>query len=153
MTIDRQGFISKCNEKLKLIRTEYNFPQEKMAQILGLSKKTVVEIEKGRSSLGWSGSVALCTIFSNSEILSAIFGGNPADIILALAFEGNEPVYPQTMGGKVWWKMIEEQSGFKIQQNIISQHYRILDGEDRRICSSFEFNLIKERFAGVSNND
>ena len=148
--MNREEFITKCNEKLKLIRTEYNFSQEKTAGILGLSKKTVVEIEKGRSSLGWTGSVALCTIFGNSEILSAIFGGKPTDIIMALAFPGHEPAYPKTMGGKVWWGLVEEQNGFKIQQNIISQHYRILDREDRRICSSFDFNEIKERFAEVS---
>jgi len=144
--MNRDIFIKKCDEKLKLIRTEYNFTQEKAAHVLGLSKKTVVEIEKGRTSLGWAGSVALCTIFSNSEILSAVFGGKPTDIIMALAFDGNEPAYPKTMGGKVWWKPVEEQNGFKIQQNIISQHYRILDCEDRRICSSFAFAGIKERF-------
>ena len=147
--MNREEFITKCNEKLKLIRTEYGFPQEKAAHILGLSKKTVVEIEKGRSSLGWTGSVALCAIFSSSEILSATFGGKPTDIIMALAFEGNEPVYPKTMGGKVWWRTVEERNGYKIQQNIISQHYRILDAEDRRICSSFEPSIIKERFAEV----
>lgn len=150
--MNREEFITKCNEKLKLIRTEYNFSQEKTAQILGLSKKTVVEIEKGRSSLGWNGSVALCTLFSNSEIVSATFGGNPIDIIMALAFEGDEPLYPKTMGGKVWWKLIEEQNGFKIQQNIISQHYRLLDGEDRRICSSFEIHTIQNRFREVSKH-
>lgn len=147
--MDREEFIAKCNEKLKLVRTEYNLSQEKAARILGLSKKTVVEIEKGRSSLGWSGSVTLCTVFANSEILSGLFGGNPIDIIMALAFEGNEPIYPKTMGGKLWWKQIEERDGFKIQQNIISHHYRILDREDRRICSSFELNEIKERFSEV----
>lgn len=147
--MDREDFILKCNQKLKLVRTEYNFSQDKIAQILGFSKKTIVEIEKGRSSLGWCGSVALCTIFSNSEVLSAIFGGNPADIILALAFKDNEPLYPKTMGGKIWWKIIQEQNNYKIQQNIISQHYRILDNNDRRICSAFDFNIIKERFEEV----
>lgn len=147
--MNRDEFIVKCNEKLKLIRTEYNFSQEKTAQILGISKKTVVEIEKGRSSLGWSGSVMLCTLFGNSEILSAVFGGNPTDIIMALAFEGNEPLYLKTMGGKIWWKLIEEQNGFKMQQNIISQHYRILDGEGRRVCSSFDFIEMDKRFAEV----
>lgn len=147
--MNRDEFITKCNGKLKLIRTEYNFSQEKTAHILGLSKKTVVEIEKGRSSLGWSGSVALCTIFGNSEIISAVFGGNPADIIMALAFDGKEPIYPKTMGGKLWWRQIKEQNGFKIQQNIISKHYRILDREDGRMYSSFELNEIDERFAEV----
>lgn len=147
--MDKNEFIVKCNEKLKLIRTEYNFSQEKTAQILGLSKKTIIEIEKGRSSLGWSGGVTLCTLFRNSEILAAIFGGDPTDIIMALAFEGGEPLYPKTMGGKLWWKLIKEQNGVKIQQNIISQHYRILDSEDRRICSSFDFIEMEKRFAEV----
>jgi DNA-binding XRE family transcriptional regulator len=150
--MEREEFIVKCNEKLKLIRTEYNFSQEKTAQILGFSKKTVVEIEKGRSSLGWTGAVALCAIFGSSEILSATFGGKPTDVIMALAFEGNEPSYPKTMGGKVWWKPVEERNGFKVQQNIISQHYRILDGKDRRICSSFEWKSIQERFLEALEN-
>jgi len=144
--MERKEFITKCNERLKLVRTEYRLSQEKAANVLGLSKKTIVEIENGRSSLGWTGSVALCVIFGNSEILSATFGGKPTDIIMALAFDGKEPVYPKTMGGKVWWKLLEERNGFKIQQNIISQHYRILDGEDRRICSSFKLDEIEEKF-------
>lgn len=104
-----------------------------------------MEIEKGRSSLGWIGSVALCTVFGNSEILSGVFGGKPTDIIMALAFDGNEPVYPKTMGGKIWWSFVKERNGFKIQQNIISQHYRLLDNEDRRVCSSFVLSEIEER--------
>jgi len=144
--MERKEFITKCNMKLKLIRTEYGLSQEKAAYVLGLSKKTVVEIENGRSSLGWMGSVALCMIFGNSEILSATFGGKPTDIIMALAFDGKEPAYPKTMGGKVWWKLLEERNGFKIQQNIISQHYRILDSEDRRIWSSFKFDEVEEKF-------
>ena len=65
------------------------------------SKKTVVEIENGRFSLGWMGSVALCMIFGNSEILSATFGGKPTDIIMALAFDGKEPAYPKTQNGTI----------------------------------------------------
>jgi DNA-binding XRE family transcriptional regulator len=152
--LDRAEFILKCNEKLKLIRTEFGFSQEKAAQILGLSKKTVVEIEKGRSSLGWTGSVTLCTIFDNSEILAATFGGSPADVILILAFkdcgpfeEGKSPFYlMKTLGGKIWWKPVVEQGGYVIQQNIITQHYRILDGEDKRLLFSFDFDRVKERF-------
>jgi len=150
--MDRNEFIEICNKKIKLIRTEYNFSQEKMAEILGISKKTLVEIEKGRSSLGWTGSVALCTIFPNSEIFAAAFGGGTADIIMALAFNGDEPHYPKTMGGKVWWQSIDVEKGFKIQQNIISRHYRILDKNDCRICSSLDFENIRERFSEVIEN-
>jgi DNA-binding XRE family transcriptional regulator len=64
--MERNEFIAKCNARLKLVRTEYNLSQEKAAHVLGLSKKTIVEIENGRSSLGWMGCVALCMIFGNS---------------------------------------------------------------------------------------
>ena len=57
--LDREDFIKTCNSKLKLVRTEFSFSQDKMAVMLGISKKTLVEIEKGRSSLGWSGSIVL----------------------------------------------------------------------------------------------
>lgn len=144
--MNRKEFIKQLDERVKLIRTEYDFNQEQMAHILGISKKTLVEIEKGRSSLGWTGAVAVCTLFSNSEILSGIFGGEPTDMIVAIAFEDNEPKYPKTMGGKVWWRIIEERNGYKLQQNIVSQHYRILNQEDERIRASFDFELMKQQF-------
>lgn len=141
----REKFISKVDEKLKIIRTEKDLTQDKMASILGISKKTLVQIEKGRGSLGWSGAVTLCTIFKDSEILQVTFGGDTEDIILSLAFEGYENNYEKTMGGKVWWNDICNQGRYRVQQNIISKHYRILDDIDRRICSSFDIEYIKER--------
>ncbi len=143
--MDRSEFIGKAGEKLKLVRTEYGLNQEKMADILGISKKTLVQIEKGRSSLGWTGAVALCTIFERSEVLEAAFEGAAAEMILTLAFQGSEPDYPRTMGGKIWWRTIEEAEKYKVQQNLVSQHYRILDQNNRRIYSSFELQEIKKQ--------
>lgn len=140
----RVEFIKIVSEKLKLIRSESSYTQDKMAEILGISKKTLVQVEKGRSSLGWAGAVTLCTIFKNSEVLELTFGGDPQDIILSLAFadyERNE----KTMGGKVWWINIKLTDEFRVQRNIISEHYRILDSQDRRICSSFDYDYIKTR--------
>lgn len=143
--MDRNEFIKKSDEKLKLVRTEYGYNQEKMAEILGISKKTLVQIEKERSSLGWTGAVALCTIFERSEILEAVFDGAATELIQTLSFQDSEPDYPKTMGGKVWWKTLEEREGFKLQQNIVSQHYRLLDPYDRRVFSSFEWKEVKAR--------
>lgn len=147
--MERKEFIEIIDEKLKLVRTEYDYTQDKMAGIIGISKKTLVDIEKGRSSLGWIGAVALCTIFADSEIISMTFGGAPTDIILALAFDGDERERPKTMGGKVWWREIAADHGYKIQQNIISSHYRILDAEDNRLCASFDYEYIKKRYGEV----
>jgi DNA-binding XRE family transcriptional regulator len=143
--MDRSEFVGKADEKLKLVRTEYGLNQEKMADILGISKKTLVQIEKGRSTLGWTGAVALCTMFERSEVLEAAFGGAAAEMILTLAFQDSEPDYPQTMGGRIWWKTLEETAKYKVQQNIVSQHYRILDKDDRRLFSSFELQPIKNQ--------
>jgi DNA-binding XRE family transcriptional regulator len=140
--VERSEFITICDRKVKLVRSEYELTQDKMAYILGISKKTLIEIEKGRKSLGWTCSVALCSIFADSEVILSIFGGKPTDIILALSFEGHELRYPQTMGGKVWWTTLEQNESYKIQQNVISQHYRLITQDGRRIISSFLFDDV-----------
>ena len=143
----REEFVAEMSGLVKLVRTEYGFTQEGMARVLGISKKTLVEIEKGRVSLGWTASVALCTIFSASQVLSGRLGGEAGDMIRALAFQDTRPVYPKTMGGKVWWRMVERKGEYTVQQNILSQHYRILDKEDGRICSSFDLEEIRRRLS------
>jgi len=148
----RTDFITKVSEKLKLIRIENEYTQDKMAELLGLSKKTLVQVEKGRSVLGWAGAVTLCTIFRDSEVLEMTFGGNPQDIILSLAFEDYEKK-EKTLGGKVWWNNIECTDQFRIQQNIISRHFRILDSQDRRIYSSFNEEYIRKRFQELSGEE
>lgn len=141
----REEFIKQIDGQVKLVRTEYGFTQDVMARVVGISKKTLVEIEKGRSSLGWTGAVALCSVFSGSQVLSGLLGGEAQDMIQALAFEDAKPVFPKTMGGKIWWETVETGKGWKIQQNIISRHYRALDDENGRICSSFSLEEIYQR--------
>ena len=143
--MDRMAFIKEMDLHLKLVRTEYGYTQEMMASILGLSKKTLVEIEKGRSTLGWMGAVAFVSLFSDSRILSALLGGEAGDMVKALAFEGKKPYFFPTMGGKIWGKTLEESEKWRIQQNIISNHFRALDRNDRRICFGFDFEHIRAR--------
>lgn len=67
-------------------------------------------------------------------------------IILTLTFDSYEnETYEKTLGGHIWWKDIELKGNYKIQQNIISKHYRILNNKDMRICSSFDFGYIQKR--------
>ena len=143
--MQKDEFIAEMNHQVKLVRTEYGLTQDAMAKALGLSKKTLVEIEKGRSTLGWMGAVAFSSIFSASQVLSGALGGEAEDMILALAFEDLRPTYPKTMGGKVWWRTVETHGTFRIQQNIISQHYRALDDQDGRVCSSFELDTVRQK--------
>lgn len=146
----KDDFIKIVDSKIKLIRNEKNYTQDKMADMLGISKKTLVQIEKERSTLGWTCSVAACTIFKDSEILKLAFGDDIQDIILTLSFDNYEKIYDRTMGGYIWWIDMEIKNIYKIQQNIISKHYRILNDKNRRICSSFDFEYIQKRLKELS---
>ncbi|WP_300384604.1 helix-turn-helix domain-containing protein [Clostridium sp.] len=147
----KSEFIKKVDEKVRLIRLEKGYTQDKMAEIIGISKKTLVQVEKERSSLGWSAAIAVCIIFNASEILELTFGGDVEEIIRSLSFENNERGYMMpTLGGKIWWKDIQTKEGYIVQQNIISNHYRILDSNYRRICYSFEIEYINQRFSELT---
>ena len=141
----RESFVEDINSKLKLIRIEYGLTQDKMAGILGISKKTLVESEKGRRSIGWTECVAIVTIFSQSHVLQNAYGGDLFDIIGAIAFDNVEIKYPKTMGGKIWWRNVEERNGLRIQQNVISNHYRLLNNQNQRIISSFDEEVVREQ--------
>jgi DNA-binding XRE family transcriptional regulator len=142
--MDKEQFIMLMDEKIKLIRQEYGLTQEKMAPILGISKKTLVEIEKKRKSLGWTGSVALASMFSDSKILTEAIGGSITDVIITIAFRDTQVKYPKTWGGEIWWKTVEEKHGHRIQQNMVSRHYRILDQRDRRLLATYNFEEAKQ---------
>nr|WP_275695556.1 helix-turn-helix domain-containing protein [Fredinandcohnia sp. SECRCQ15] len=141
------------SEKLKLIRIEKGYTQDRMSEILGLSKKTLVQIEKGRNQIGWTSAVALCALFRDSEILQSILGGDPIDVIEIVGRNGINRAKERTMGGRIWWKDIEIKGHFRLQQNIISQHYRILDEEDYRWYSSFEREEAGQRLNELSGTD
>lgn len=150
--MDRNEFISIMNSKIKLIRAEFGLTQEKMAEAIGISKKTLVEIEKNRNSLSWSAAVAAAVIFAESSIIEDAFGGDTPDLVKVIALNGLDANLPsRTMGGRVWWNDIKECKGYRIQQNIISRHYRILDSEDRRFFSSFDKKETDGKFRELTS--
>lgn len=71
----------------KSVRVEYGLTQEEMARVLGLSKKTLVEIEKMRTSPGRAGAVSLSALFPESQVLAGVFGGKRSDLIHTLVFD------------------------------------------------------------------
>lgn len=142
--MDRNEFIKICDSRLKLVRTEFSLSQEKMAIMLGISKKTLVEIEKGRSSLGWSGGVVLCSVFSESQVIQGSLGANPADIIKTIAFEQTKINSHRANSVSIWWQTVEQRGEYLIEQNIVSQHYRLLKGDGEIIASSFDIEELRE---------
>ena len=129
-----------------LIRTEAGYSQETMASILGLSKKTLVQIEKDRTTASWTVVVAIVALFSDSEIIQSLLGDAPMEVIRTVAHNGLDRPKGKTLGGKVWWKEIESEQEYRIQQNVISQHFRILDREDYVWMSTFDESEVMKRF-------
>ncbi|CAH0344308.1 helix-turn-helix domain-containing protein [Bacillus sp. CECT 9360] len=145
----KEEIIEIISENLKLVRVEMGYTQEKLAEMIGVSKKTLVQIEKGRIMPGWTVSIAICALFRESNVIQSSFGGDPLELLETIAREGMDYRKEKTLGGKVWWKELSREAGYILQQNIISRHFRILDGADYRIYSSLEENEAKARFEEV----
>ncbi|MFC7320731.1 helix-turn-helix transcriptional regulator [Halobacillus campisalis] len=73
------------SKKLKLIRVESGFNQSQMASILGMSKKTLVQIEKERMIANWTTTVAVCALFPQTDTLNSALEGRPGEIVSEMA--------------------------------------------------------------------
>ncbi|MEN6391433.1 MAG: helix-turn-helix domain-containing protein [Syntrophomonas sp.] len=135
--MDRRSVIREISQRLKLIRVEMNYSQDQMADILGLSKKTLVDIEKGRKNASWAVVVAACALMPESEIIHGLLGEDSLSYLQVLIRDSIYTPKFRTMGGKVWWNDVQTSGRFRIQQNVISGHLRILDADNYRWFSTF----------------
>lgn len=155
--MNKEQLIELISGKIRLIRLEKGYSQEKMADIMGISKKTLIQIEKGRTLSGWTNVIAVCALFRDSEILRSALGDEPLEIVETIAHNGIDRPRDRSMGGRVWWQEIDIKGNFRLQQNVISQHYRILDDKNYRWYSSFEeqeaLMRLTELFNGESSDE
>lgn len=133
----KETFSKLISSKLKLIRTEQGLSQEELCTLVGISKKTLIQIEKRRLNANWTTTVAICALFNQSPYLHSLIGDQPIEFIRLVAHT-DPSLATKTLGGHVWWTTIEHQGKYRIQQNMVSQHYRILDHDDFRWFSTFD---------------
>ncbi|WP_040204415.1 helix-turn-helix transcriptional regulator [Neobacillus jeddahensis] len=148
----REEIIMQVSEKLRLIRTEAGYTQDKMADVIGVSKKTLVQIEKGRVLANWSTVVSICALFREAETVQFLFGNEPLEVLETVALDGIDVRKTKTMGGRIWWRVLSQKKGFILQQNILSKHFRILDERNYRIFSSFDEKHSKQRFKELTKS-
>ncbi|MBV7508158.1 helix-turn-helix domain-containing protein [Bacillus sp. sid0103] len=149
----RDEIIMQVSEKLRLIRTEVGYTQDKMADIIGVSKKTLVQIEKGRVLANWSTVVSICALFRETETVQFLFGNEPLEVLETVAREGIDIRKSKTLGGRIWWRVVSKKNRYILQQNILSKHFRILDEENYRIFSSIDEKVSKHRFKELTKNE
>lgn len=150
--VTRDEIIEKVSNKMLLIRTEAGYTQDKMAEIIGVSKKTLVQIEKGRIQASWSTVVTVCALFRGTETVQFLFGSEPLEVLETIAHHGVDFRKEKTLGGKVWWREVICKNGYILQQNMISQHYRILDHEHFRLFSTFSEEEAYDLFEELTTN-
>ncbi|RWZ60230.1 helix-turn-helix domain-containing protein [Halobacillus fulvus] len=148
--MDKEQLRKQVSEKMKLIRVEYGYTQNRMADVLGLSKKTLVQIEKERTLAGWTTVVAVCALFQDSEILKAQLGDAPLEITETIAHKTVDRSPVTSIDSKVWWNVISENERYLLEQNVISQHYRILDRDRYRLFSGMDYAEAVEKYEHLS---
>ncbi len=72
--MDKQTFTEMLQSKFKMVRTEAGYTQDSMSQTIGLSKKTLVQIEKERILPNWTTCISLCALFRDSEVRGGCTG-------------------------------------------------------------------------------
>lgn len=151
MIMSKDEIIRLISERMRLIRVEVDYTQDKMAEIIGISKKTLVQIEKERNEASWTTVVAVVSLFRETLTVQTLFGGDPLEVIETVSRERIDYRKEKMLGGKVWWKDILNDGGYVLQQNMISEHYRILDEDQYRIYSSLNENDAHNKYKELVN--
>ncbi|WCK56551.1 helix-turn-helix transcriptional regulator [Aneurinibacillus sp. Ricciae_BoGa-3] len=139
----KQTFDRMISEKLRLIRTEARLNQEQLADAIGISKKTLVQVEKDRKTLGFTAAALVGLLFRNSEIVQALFGESIVEILDLIAFHGIDATPTEdslewiqeakmkarykSSGHRVWWKDEKAGAAYTLQSHILTGHLRIVD--------------------------
>ncbi|TCT25612.1 Xre family transcriptional regulator [Melghiribacillus thermohalophilus] len=143
--MNKDILVESLSPKIKLVRAEQGYTQERMANILGISKKTLVQIEKGRNLASWTTIVALCSLFRHSDVIQNELGEDVLEVVETVALETVERPIKKTLGGKVWWTDMLQNNGYILQQNLISKHFRIIDHNNYRYYSTFNKQEAMEK--------
>ncbi|QLK86345.1 helix-turn-helix transcriptional regulator [Staphylococcus sp. 17KM0847] len=133
--MDRQSFTDLIQAKFKMVRIEAGYTQDTMAQTIGLSKKTLVQIEKERVLPNWTTCVSICALFRDSEVLNSTFGCDPLEIVQTVS--RNQAAYPKySTITDIYWETIDSKGDYILQSNKVSELYRILDGNKQPIFAT-----------------
>ncbi len=147
--MDRDVLIQVASDHLKTLRLENDYTIDKMAEIIGIQKKTLLKIEAGKVLASWTTTISVCTLFGDSRSLKIQLGGDPLEMIELAAIQISICPKEKTLGGVIMWKNIQKHKGYKLQKNIVTRHFRIIDHENYRILSTFNEKVAKEKWRDI----
>ena len=143
--MDRQSFTDLIQTKFKMVRIEAGYTQDTMAQTIGLSKKTLVQIEKERVLPNWTTCVSICALFRDSDVSNNTFGCDPLEIVQTIS--RNHCAYPNhSTTSDIYWNTMETRNGFILQSNKVSNIYRVLNPEKQPIFGTSKLREAETYF-------
>lgn len=144
--MDKEKFVEILQSKFKMVRTESGFTQDKMAIVVGLSKKTLVQIEKERVLPNWTTCITVCALFRESEVLFNTFGGDPLEVANVLA-KGHVTYYNNKQHELVWWETLETKDTVELQKNRRTNLFRVMAKDDHAtVFASFKESDVRANF-------
>ncbi|MDV2580855.1 helix-turn-helix transcriptional regulator [Alkalibacillus haloalkaliphilus] len=126
--MDFETIQSLVSTRIRVVRAEQGITQNEMCHILGISKKTLVEIEKGRKPANWPTIVAFVSLFKDSPTVQYTLGDrNPIECLQTYSRKTvfQEENYYDSLDE--YWKPIIEHEGYSLQKHYIHNHYRVVD--------------------------
>ena len=66
--------------------------------------------------------------------LEKIFAGTPSTNAQLLVVQDKINVEWKTLDAGIWWNVVDLCKGWKLEKNVVTYHYRILNPEKRRIA-------------------
>ncbi|MFO0917251.1 MAG: alpha/beta fold hydrolase [Planctomycetaceae bacterium] len=91
---------------------------------------------------------ALCCTGSPNGLTAEEPSLNPFDFRSALGIGQGEIVFNYTLGGRQFWGDVQCFHDWRIQRNVFTGHYRLLDGSDRRHASG-TLEVCREKLAQI----
>ncbi len=121
--MDKKSFVQVLQKKMKMVRTEAGYTQDTMSETVGLSKKTLVQIEKERILPNWTTCLAICALFRDSQVLINSFGGDPLEIAQQLS--RGICAYPDIESESLYWETLDTRDSLLIEYNKKNELYRV----------------------------
>ena len=121
--MDKKSFVQVLQKKMKMVRTEAGYTQDTMSETVGLSKKTLVQIEKERILPNWTTCLAICALFRDSQVLINSFGGDPLEIAQQLS--RGIRAYPDDESESLYWETLDTKDSLLIEYNKKNELYRV----------------------------
>lgn len=91
LLIRRDELIKKVSDELVNIRKESKLTQDELGNILGISKNTIVSVEKNGKTLSWAVVMSVVMLFNQANPIKSIIGEtSPLEIISQCAFLDND---------------------------------------------------------------